>query len=286
MTAYSRSPYHDSVQSAYSRAYACHGDLGLSLGSYSAALIDIIEKHCEQAPLCTDPPDPLNRIHTIDLYLAVACRSPHDSAWARFIELYKVYIEGVAISISATEHAAEELADGVLSDMFLPDRSGHSRIARYDGQISLSSWLRIVITRRAINEQESKWNSVERLDDLPDVPDAFSVQRIENALRANRYEEVVLDSFRAAGESLSRRERFILTLRYEDGRSLLEIAKMTGVHPSTITRQIQQIHRKLHRKVCSCLASKHCLSNEAVRECVSDILEHPGHSILDFIKAT
>jgi RNA polymerase sigma-70 factor len=284
MTAYSRSLYQGSVQQAYARAYTYHGDLGLRVDIYSAALIDIIEKHSQQDPLRTDPPDLFNCLFTIDLYLAVACRDLHDCAWARFIDVYKAYIEGVANSLSSTDHAAEDLADGVLSDMFLPDRSGRSRIARYDGQISLSSWLRIIITRRAINKQELKWNSVERLDDIPDVPDIFSVERIENTFRANRYEGVILESFREAGESLSRRERFILILRYEDGRSMLEIARITGVHPSTITRQIQQIHRKLHREVCSCLASKYHLSDEAVRECLDDIREHPGHSILALIK--
>jgi len=74
---------------------------------------------------------------------------------------------------------AHDLADNILADLFLPDRSGNSRIVSYDGRSSLSTWLRVVISNRAINAQRSSGStqSVELLSDIPDEP---ALENIDN----------------------------------------------------------------------------------------------------------
>ena len=68
-----------------------------------------------------------------------------------------------------------------------PDRSGHSRIASYDGRSSLATWLHVIVTHRVANERVRKWNTVERPGDMPDVADHAALGDLEAELRAHRY---------------------------------------------------------------------------------------------------
>jgi RNA polymerase sigma factor (sigma-70 family) len=280
MTADSRLHSQDSIRCAYTRAYSYHGDLGLDLDLYSITLAEVIKKHSEEDLASDRGLDVLRRFYTTDLYLSTACATLSEAGWVRFGNLYQNYIYGIAELASPSRIRAEELAHNVLTDMVLLDRSGRSRIARYDGQISLSNWLRIIVSHRARDERQLKWNSVERLESTTDVSDETGMIRIEAELRGKRYEVIIKDSFEAASQSLSERERRILVLHYEEEYSSLEIARFLGVHPSTISRQLQQILKKLRRVIVAFIYSKYGLCDSAVRECLADILENPKHSLL------
>jgi hypothetical protein len=97
----------------------------------------------------------------------------------------------VARFVSPTRDAARELAANILSDLFMPDRSGHSRIASFDGQQSMATWLRVIINRRAINQGLLKWNSFEHIDRLKEIVDQASISRIEATVRRGEYEAIL-----------------------------------------------------------------------------------------------
>lgn len=113
---------------AYSDGYAAHGDIDLQPERFENQLWVIIEKHLgSNAPIATTLSF-FSTLHTTDLYLTVACSESSDRAWMRFVTAYQRYIDRVARFVSATSDAARELAGDVMGDLFMPSRSGRSRI--------------------------------------------------------------------------------------------------------------------------------------------------------------
>jgi len=288
------------ISTAYYDGCARFGDLGLDLQIYSGRIHSIIRKHLGVAPSEKAAIEFVKTLHGGDLYLATACaqHSPGmmngDSApceeaslaWRTLEKTYKGFICDLVRFFYSTSFAAQDLADSVLTDLFLPDRSGSSRIASYDGRSSLSTWLRVVVCNRAINARRCS-ATVKSTDIQAEIPDEPALENIELTVRAQRYGAVLGDSLKSACSRLTPRERLILLWRYEDGLQLGQIARLLGIHQSNVTRQLERMQGKLRDEVVSILSRKHGLSRSAIQECVQDIVENPRHgvSILDFIKA-
>lgn len=113
----------------------------------------------------------------------------------------------------------------------------------------------------------------------------MSLRYIETAVRAHKYEPIIKTALLAASASLSRRERLIILWRYEDGLTGQEIARLLEVHASTITRELQRITQKLRSEVLRELATTHRLNAAALDDCLADLRENPGYSILSAIRA-
>ena len=96
---------------------------------------------------------------------------------------------------------------------------------------------------------------------------------------------MIAGAFKAATDGLSGSDRLLLLLRYDENVQGGEIARIKGVHPSTVTRRLQQIHNRLRNEIIAALTSKHGLKDAAIDECLLDIIENPAHSILSLIKA-
>ena len=272
------------IERAYTKGYSLYGDLGLAASEYTKRLVSIMQKLSEPGASLDQDEALLESLHTSDLYIAIACSLPTEAAWLKFRARYRKYIFDLARSACSTADAAREVADGVLADLFLYDRLGRSRIASYDGRSTLATWLRAVVTNRAINEREKRSNNLDCIESISEPADRSYAVRFEASMRATRYGAMIKDSFKTASRNLTERERLILLLRYDDMLQSVDIAGMLGVHPSTITRSLQQTHRKLRRTVASILRTKYGLCEEAILECFEHILETPGHSILAYVK--
>ena len=269
---------------AYSDGYAFHGDLDLSTELFNNRLKLISEKHLIAEPVISTSLRFLKGLHTNDLYLSLACAQLSEKAWDRFANLYHNYIRGIARFVLPNLCAASDVAENLVGHLFLPDSSGRSRIASYDGQTSMATWLRVIITRLAINERDRKSSHEERLEVLPDIVDHLSVYRIESGARASKYEAIIKEAFKVVSESLSKRERLVVLLRYEKALPAQDIARLLEVHPSTITRLLHHAYQQLQSEFITILTSEHRLNEEAVEECVAEVLENPGYSILTALR--
>src|SRR5215472_13648225 len=288
------------ITAAYYDGCTRFGDLGLDLQIYSFRIHSIVRKHLGGAPAEKAAIEFVKNLHGGDLYLATACAqhspgmmngdsTPSEQAsiaWRTLEKTYKGFICDLVRFFYSTSFAAQDLADSVLADLFLPDRSGSSRIASYDGRSSLSTWLRVVVCNRAINARRCS-ASVKSTDIQVEIPDEPALQNIELTFRAQRYGSALWDSLKSACRALTPRERLILLWRYEDGLQLGHIARLLGIHQSNVTRQLERMQGKLRDEVVAILSQKHGLSRYAIQECIQDVVENPRHkvSILDFIKA-
>lgn len=268
----------------YADGLRSHGDLQLSFSSFSNHIRSIVDKHYTLKSTPDNPVRFVESLHLNDLYLSIACSCRSESAWARFTALYKHAIFTWAYFACEGRGFVDELAQSVLTDLYLPDQSGNSRIASYDGRSALASWLQVIIKHRAINEQKRKDNNLESIDSIPARSDERFFDRLNAKVRASQYELIIKDSFNTAVRMLTRREQLILLLRYEKGLQSAEIARSFGLSPSALSRQIQGICRKLQKEILSCLITTHRLNATALKECISDIMENPAHSILEMIK--
>lgn len=269
---------------AYRYGFELHGDIDLSVSEFEEKLEFVTTKHLGSAPSLPERISFIRGLHCADLYLACACSHPSDRAWICFLARFEKYINDLARSMTSSHDKGAEIASDVQSNLYMHDRAGKSRIASYDGHQSLATWLRAVVAHRVTNEVLQKWNTFEAIDNLCDIEDKASRKSVEANLRANAYRKIIPECFLFAIERLSVRERLILLMRFEQGLRVVEIAQHFGVHPSGITRQLQQIYGRLRKKMIGFLSVQRQLSPEAINECLTDILENPEHSIILLIR--
>lgn len=292
------------VADAYSGGVTRFGDLGLDLNTFRNRIASVIQKHLGHSRSTEKVKAFLKSMHGSDLYLTTACAqcgpggggeaddpgSSRQSSipWKTFATTYGNYIRNLARLFHHSGFLAEDLANNILADLYLPDRSGASRIASYDGRSSLSTWLRVIVCNRAINVRRSNPDTPRRRETEIERHDEHALENIELTLRSRRYRLALEDSLRAACNALSGRERLILLWRYEHGLPLGHIARLLGIHQSNVTRQLGRIQARLRSDVITMLAERHGLSQPAIRECLEDIVENSGHavSLLEFIKLT
>ena len=268
----------DIVAASYQGAIAFHGDLGLSIGAWKLRVLRILRK-CNQHPEDSSAAVFTERLHTRDLYLATCCAERVDAAWQRFEALYHKYVRELVRALCPRTLQALDVGEGMLVDLFLPDRSGESRIASYDGRSSLATWLHVIVAHRVANERVRKWNNLERPGEIPDIADNTAIGELEAGMRAARYGQAIEESLRKACEALSPREREMLLWRYQRGLLLEEMAHLLSVHPSTVFRQLVRLQERLRKHVVTTLASKYGFAEDAIAECLNEMLERGPSSV-------
>jgi RNA polymerase sigma factor (sigma-70 family) len=290
------------IARAHSEGRAHFGDLGLDLASFRERIQSIVRKHLGTSPSQQEAIAFVKALHGRDLYLATACaqQSPslsgndwHDvsgqnacRAWKVLATTYKGFIHEVARLFFRQSFVAQDLADNIVADLFLPDRSGTSRIVSYDGRSSLCTWLRVVLYNRAINSRRRIYAQSEEIG--VNVPDAPALARLDQSMRARRYGKPLEDSLQLACRGLRPSDRLLLLWRYEDGLQLGQIAGLLGIHQSNVTRRLERMQNWLRTEVIRVLANKYGMSGPAIQECMRDGVENPRHtvSILDLVRTS
>lgn len=268
------------IAQSYENAYACHGDFGLGPETYLNHIQSIIEKRLGADQLSSVTCEFVSKLHSEDLYHAVACAQGSEVAWSRFTLKYGSYIQRVSRYTCSSTIAAKDLADSIPGHIFMPDSNGRSRMASYEGFSPLTTWLAAIIKHKAFNEHRLKSNNLENLDRVMEEADESSIHKIELFITASRYEPGIRDSIRQAFSLLSDRERFILRLRYEQELKISQIAYMLKVKPPAVSRQLDRIREKLRKHVIAILETSHKLDLVVIQECLANIVENPEHFTL------
>lgn len=273
----------DAIAEAYRTGYSSHGRLDLPLQDFEKRLSQVVNKHLGPEASAALSIDFIKTLHTTDLYLGFACARGSEAAWERLTVMYGAYIRTLAAFVTLGSNTASEVADNVLVDLFLPGPLGQSRIASYEGRSSLATWLRVVVSHHAANERQRFRNNMGSMN-IPDIADESAPSRMDASLRASRYGRIIGDSLRYSCKCLTNRERLILLLRYEEELNLGQIARLLGVHQSTITRQLERACKRLREEVIGVLTKQYKLDPAAINECREDILENPSYSVLAVLK--
>jgi RNA polymerase sigma-70 factor (ECF subfamily) len=187
-----------------------------------------------------------------ELALARACAAGENSAWEIFLTRFREKLYLSALRIAREDSAARELADTLYADLYgTTTREGQrvSKLASYTGRGSLEGWLRTVLAQEYVN----RYRRTKRLVSLDEeseegvqfrAPDPQPVTPSDSRL-ARATDEVL------AG--LPAEDRMVLSAYYLDDRTLAEIARMLGVHESTISRKLDKLSKSLRKQIVAAL---------------------------------
>jgi len=257
------------VRDRYRLASAVHGELGVGVEEFQSYLRRISERYLGANLTEAAETTFVRSLHTNDLLLTLACAKGVDEGWRRFHASYRKYLADLSRHLLGGTADLDELGESIWIDLFLPDRSGQSKIASYDGRSSLATWLRVVVSNRVINERQRRSLATGNIETIPEPVDPVALRNVEARLGQSRYEDMIVAAFKEALEKLSHREALIVLMRYDQGLQLGEIARLFSVHQSTITRQLERVVERLRDEVIALLASHYGLDRAQVDECLS-----------------
>jgi RNA polymerase sigma-70 factor (ECF subfamily) len=205
-----------------------------------------------------------------ELALARACVAGDNSAWEIFLTRYREKLYLSALRIAREDSAARELADSLYADLYgTTTREGQriSKLASYTGRGSLEGWLRTVLAQEYVN----RYRRTKRLVSLEEeseegaqfrAPEAEPVAPADNRL-ARATDEVL--------RGLPAEDRMILSAYYLDGRTLAEIARMLGVHESTISRKLDKLAKLLRKQILVALTQQGMSRRQAEEALETDV---------------
>ncbi|MGA2569297.1 MAG: sigma-70 family RNA polymerase sigma factor [Terracidiphilus sp.] len=175
-----------------------------------------------------------------DLVLARACAAGNERAWEHFIAIHRQPLTRAAIAITGSETLGRDLADQLYGELYgLTTRDGERRcpLLSYRGRGSLMGWLRTTLAQRHVDHLRRN-RRLKPLDDPLDEMDALAPDPEPETPAA---ELAMLErAVKQAVETRDAEERYLLAAYYLDGQTLLQIARVLGVHEATVSRKLKR----------------------------------------------
>jgi RNA polymerase sigma-70 factor (ECF subfamily) len=222
--------------------------VGLSRESFAAILCDIAAKYLPAACSHSEARTFLLSLRVEELALARACAAGHNAAWEIFLTRYREKLYQSALRIAREDSAARDLADTLYAELYgTTTRGGErvSKLASFTGRGSLEGWLRTVLAQEFVN----RYRRTRRLVSLDEEGQEGSELTAPETVVAPSPDSRLESATQGALASLSNEERMILASYFLDGRTLAEIARMLGVHESTISRKVDKLAKSLRKKI-------------------------------------
>jgi len=229
--------------------------VGLTRESFTAILCEVGSKHASPVTPETEIRTFFLSLRVDELALARACAAGHNSAWEVFLTRYREKLYQAALRIAREDSAARELADTLYADLYGTNtREGQrvSKLASYTGRGSLEGWLRTVLAQEHVNRYRRTKRLVS-LDEEAEEGVQFSAPEPEPTPAADPRLAQATDEALAF---LSGEDRMVLSAYYLDGRTLAEIARMLGVHESTISRKLDKLAKALRKQILAGLVGR------------------------------
>ena len=182
-----------------------------------------------------------------ELVLARACARGNERAWEVFLVRYRTTLYETAYKIAKIESEARSLADSLYAELYGVDQKGQQRTCKllyYQGRGSLQGWLRTVIAQEYVNRYRSTKRETS-LDAAVEDGTQFAASEPEIAVVDPRVEAAVA----AELDELDAKERFLMAAYYLDRRTLAEIAKLQGVHESTVSRKLERVTTGIRKRI-------------------------------------
>jgi RNA polymerase sigma-70 factor (ECF subfamily) len=222
--------------------------IGLARESFAAILCEVATKYLPAGNTEAEAQSFLLTLRVEELALAQACAAGHNSAWELFLTRYREKLYLSALRIAREDSAARDLADSLYAELYgTTSRDGEriSKLASFTGRGSLEGWLRTVLAQEFVNRYRRTKRLVS-LDEESEDGVQFAAPEPEPLPSADSRLESATDTALAA---LDNEDRMVLAAYYLDGRTLAEVARMLGVHESTISRRVDKLAKSLRKKV-------------------------------------
>lgn len=232
---------------------ACE-QIGLTRETFAQILVEVGTKYVVSAS-----PGELRTfflsLRVDELALARACAAGNNSAWEIFLTRFREKLYLAALRIAREDSAARDLAGTLYADLYgTSTRDGQrvSKLASYTGRGSLEGWLRTVLAQEYVN----RYRRTKRLVSLEEESEEgvqFQAREAEAAPPSDTRLTEATDEVLA---QLPAEDRAVLSAYYLDGRTLAEIARMLGVHESTISRKLDKLAKSLRKQILAGLTRR------------------------------
>jgi RNA polymerase sigma-70 factor, ECF subfamily len=222
--------------------------IGLSRETLADILGDVAAKYLPVTTAKREACAFLVSLRVEELALARACAAGHNSAWELFLTRYREKLYQAALRIAREDSAARDLADSLYAELYGTTTRGGSRLSKlssFTGRGSLEGWLRTVLAQEFVNRYRRTKRLIS-LDEEGEDGSQFAAPEPEALPSTDLRLELATDTGLAG---LSSEDRMVLAAYYLDGRTLAEIARMLGVHESTISRKVDKLAKSLRKKI-------------------------------------
>ncbi len=183
-----------------------------------------------------------------ELALTRACAAGNNAAWEQFLNRYRATLFAAAYKIAGDDATARELADSLYAELYGISEKGserNSKLLYYSGRGSLEGWLRTIVAQEYVNRYrrtrretslEEQLEDGKQFEAAPVDGDPPPDSRIDQAISVEIAE-------------LDAEDRLLLAAYFLDGRKLAEIARVQGVHESTISRKLEKVTGLLRKRI-------------------------------------
>lgn len=257
--------------------------VGLTREAFAAILCEVGTKLAASATSENEVRNILLSLRVDELALARSCAAGNNSAWEIFLTRFREKLYLSALRIAREDSAARELADTLYADLYGTNVRGGERVSKlasYTGRGSLEGWLRTVLSQEYVNRYRRTKRLVS-LDEESEEGVQFQAPKVEAVAPAEHHQRLAQATDEALAE-LSAEDRTILSAYYLDGRTLAEIARMLGVHESTISRKIDKLAKSLRKQILAALMRRGMSrrqAEEALEVDVRDLQVDIRHSL-------
>ena len=162
-------------------------------------------------------------------------------AFRLLVEKYQRLVFGAALRVVRDPDEAEDLAQ----ETFV---KAYSHLAQYDARWAFATWLLTIATRTALNAARGSHSRVSlNIEDLP--PALAPTAPAGGSPRYQASHREWRRHLRREVEALGEKMRLVFGLRYEDQRSIAEIAEITRSSESAIKVQLHRARKILREKL-------------------------------------
>jgi RNA polymerase sigma-70 factor (ECF subfamily) len=245
---------------------------GLARGDFASILQEVADKYLPREARQAELLEFLASLRVEELALTRACARGNEAAWEVFLNRYREKLYTAAYSFAAEDSAARDLADSLYGDLYGTRTADGRRVSKLDsftGRGSLEGWLRAVLAQEYVN----RYRRQQRLVSLEERAEAGVQFRAEEPDPAQAVDARLEEATDQALASLPAEDKFILASYYLDGRTLAEIARLLGVHESTISRKLERITASTRKAILAGLVERGMSSKEAVQAMEVEVTE-------------
>ena len=235
---------------------------GLSERDFTRILEEVGAKYLPLDARQAEVVELLSSLRVEELALARSCARGNEAAWEVFLNRYREKLYTLAHSIISDDSAARDLADSLYADLYGTRTSDGRRVSKLDsftGRGSLEGWLRAVLAQDYVNRYRRQQRLVS-LEERTEAGVQFQAVERDPTQALDLRLEAATDQALA---SLAAEDKFILASYYLDQRTLAEIARLLGVHESTVSRRLEKITTSVRKSVFAGLVNRGMSSKEA-----------------------
>jgi len=188
-----------------------------------------------------DPVAVLRELNVEELALAVAWAQKDPAALAVFESHYAADLRHTIEHLGFDRTTADEAEQNVREMLFVGREGGRPGISGFGGFGRLRGWLRVVASRAAFRlaRDGSPAKTQPALEAIAGDDD-FELSYLKRT-----YARAFESAFRDELARLPASDRLLLKQRFQHGMTVTELGRLYGVHASTISRRVTDVHAAL-----------------------------------------